>query len=103
MKMLYYAKIQSHLCYGLVAWGQMILSGTVNKLQKQQNTCLELVHGCANTWPKAETDGFLSVRKLMKLELSKVGFKLHHHLLPVPIANAMKMDQSNHWLVDTQV
>ena len=94
-KMLYYAQIQSHLSYGLIVWGPMVSRDIIRKLQSIQNDCLRLVMKVKDVWPYAHELGFLSVDDLIKLELFKTGYKLHHRQLPQPIVNCFLSDQFN--------
>ena len=98
-KMLYYAQFFSHLTYGMILWGPMINSTAVNKLQKLQNNCMKLVFNKMPTWTELNKKGILSIKQLIKLELLKTGYKLHHKLLPTPIINCFVNDHSGKSLI----
>ena len=42
-KLVYYSHINSHIQYGLLLWGNNINTEQLNKLQKLQTECLQLI------------------------------------------------------------
>ena len=100
-KMLYYTQIFSHLKYGIVIWGPMINNSSLNKLQKIQNNCLKQIFGINNYLTMAKSNGILTVKELVKLELLKMGYKLHHKELPLPVINCFLKDNQGKSLIKT--
>ena len=91
--LLYFAQIQSHLNYELVLWGNMSSTTLLNKLQKAQNKCMNLITGrwvSQNCYKKL---GILRIRELLELENCKFSFKLLHHELPIRIEELSNYDQ----------
>ena len=71
-KILYYGHIYSHLSYCISTWGPMLQQNKINKLQKLQNKCINLVDLCrTNLADKFRELKILSVQEIIKLELTK--------------------------------
>ena len=75
-RILYFAQIQSHLCYSLVVWGNMIPLSTINKLQKVQSKCIELINAQPAAPKNYKSLGILQLGDLIQLENCKFGYKL---------------------------
>ena len=93
LKILYFAQFHSHLNYGLNCWGCMLNNSQIDKLQKLQNECINLI---AKTKPMS-TDVYtslsiLNIRDLISLEHCKLMFKAKHCLLPCKITTAILTD-----------
>ena len=89
MKILYFALIQSILSYGTVIWGSLIKECDQNMLQKIQNKCLLCI---AQNDPSSDIHReicVLPVRKIIKLEQAKLGFKLCNDMLPAKLSEAL--------------
>ena len=101
-RILYYAQIHSHITYALLVWGSMYSKQKLNKLQKLQNQCLKLIsnrkHIDTHTFKNYK---ILPVKKLIKLELCKTGYKLLKNDLPVKIIKSLTTDINNKSLVRT--
>ena len=88
-RILYFAHIQSHLCYGISLWGNMISKTTINKLQKIQDRCIALIEKRAH----AKQLNILDLPSLIVLENMKFGFKVKNGLLPCKILDCFYTDQ----------
>ena len=80
-RLIYFAQIQSHLMYGLSVWGNMIPNGTIEKLQKLQNRCLNYINGQTADKVNYYKLNILRVKDLIVLENCKYGYKVLNNLL----------------------
>ena len=94
-KIIYYAHIQSHICYGLSIWGNLIDNSTKSKIQKCMNTCFNLITHIKPTNKNYKIEKMLTLNQLIELENIKLGYKLHHNTLPVRLAKKIKTDSMN--------
>ena len=97
-KLVYHSHISSHIQYGLVLWGNNAGREQINKLQKLQTQCLELI--------QKEKDpnkalGILTIDSMIKLENLKFGYKLLHQMLPPKINEACLVDNNKQSLNKT--
>ena len=98
-KILYYAHIYSHLSYCISTWGPMLQQNQINKLQKLQNKCINLINLHRTGLPeKFHSLRILSVQEIIKLKLAKIGYKLLTKLLPSKIIETISMDQDSNQL-----
>ena len=74
-KLVYFAHIYSHICYGLVIWGNMMDSTTKAKLQKCMNTCFNLITHLPPTQDNYKHEKMLQLDELLILENTKLGYK----------------------------
>ena len=81
-KLIYFGHIHSHLTYGLVNWGSLITNRDLDKLQKLQNQCVRLIDPKSNINQIYKKNQILKIKDLIKLELSKFGYKYLHNILP---------------------
>ena len=84
-RLVYYSHIASHLQYGMLLGGNNAGKKQLNKLQKLQTKCLELVQGNKANNNLNKTLGILSIEDMIKLENMKFGYKLIHWMLPQKI------------------
>ena len=80
-RLVYYSHIVSHIRYGMLLWGNNAGKEQLNKLQKLQTKCLELVQGNKINTNLNRTLGILSIEDMIKLENMKFGYKLVHWML----------------------
>ena len=73
-KILYFAQIYSHINYSISVWGPMTKSSQISKILSIQNKCLKCV--------QSNHSEFLSVGKIIDLEILKFGWKVMNHALP---------------------
>ena len=91
-RLVYYSHIASHLQYGMLLLGNNAGKEQLNKLQKLQTKCLELVQGNKANNNLNKTLGILSIEDMIKLENMKFGYKLIHWMLPQKIAETCFRD-----------
>ena len=91
-KLVYYSHIASHLQYGILLWGNNASKEQLNKLQKLQTKCLELVQGNKANKNLNKTLGILPIEDMIKLENMKFSYKLIHWMLPQKIAETCFRD-----------
>ena len=81
-RVLYFAQVHSHLSYCFNAWGNMISSTALKRLQKLQNKCLTTISNKKITPAIFNEYRILPVKELLKLENAKMAFKLVNDMLP---------------------
>ena len=91
-KLVYYAHIYSHICYGLVIWGNMLDQTTMNKIQKCMDTCFNLVTHMIPSKANYKKEQMLNLADLLHLENVKLGYKMEHNLLPQKLHQMMNLD-----------
>ena len=96
-KLVYHAHVASHIQYGLLLWGNSAKKEHLNKINKLQSKCLQLIH------PKASSKSLniLSLDEMIKLENMKFGYKLVHHILPPRIIEICHKDSRAQSLTKT--
>ena len=87
----YFAHIHSHLNYGLLVWGSMISCTQLKELSKLQLQCVELIK---KTWLSNQPNlmrslNILPLRHMIQFSLCKMGHKMTHKLLPLPLQNIL--------------
>ena len=92
-RLLYFAQIQSHLNYGLALWGNMSSTTLLNKLQKVQNKCINIITGKQVSQHCYKEPSILRIRELLELENCKLDYKLLHQELPIRIEDLSNHDQ----------
>ena len=84
-KQIYFAHLYSHIIYGLTVWGNMLDQTSLNKIQKCMDKCFRLVTQRQATLSNYKNEKFLTLQQLIKLENSKLGYKLHNKWLPLKV------------------
>ena len=82
-KLVYYAHIYSHICYGLFIWGNNLDNTTKNKIQKCMDKCFNLITHLPPTQVNFKREKMLNLDNLLYLENTKLGYKMEHNLLPI--------------------
>ena len=78
LKVVYYAQIHSHISYGLGMWGCHLSQAKMEKLQKIQNECIEMIgRGRSPT-----EHNILTISQQIQLELCKIWHKKQLKILP---------------------
>ena len=89
---MYYAHIFSHINYGIVIWGSMLNSSSLQDLCRAQKACLCIINKKKKNAPTNELfrkNWILKLLDIIKLELIKFGYRLSRNDLPGPIKNIM--------------
>ena len=92
MKLLYFGQIHSHLCYGLGVWGPMLTNSQITELTSIQRKCIRQIDNSIAVEEAYKKLKILTVRQLIELEQSKMGYKLCKGLLPTAITQIMMSD-----------
>ena len=95
LKLIYLAQIQSHLNYGLILWGNMASGETLNKIRKIQDKCLKLLLPSSEVSQTYKDLKLLDLTELINLENKKLGYKIHHKLLPSKMQDIINSDPKN--------
>ena len=83
---IYYAHVYSHLTYGISIWGKMSQKSLQNSLYRLQKECVSII--CKQKGPIDEVFKHLKIiglPDLITFHQQKLGYKVTHKLLPVPI------------------
>ena len=94
-KLVYYSHINSHIQYGLLLWGNNINTEQLNKLQKLQTECLQLIVPQNKTGNLNKELGILTIKDMIKLENCKFGYKLNNKLLPIKTHELCYLDNKS--------
>ena len=100
-RLVYYAHIANHIQYGILLWGNKASKEQLNKLQKLQTKCLELIKDKKPYTNLNKTLGILSIEDMVKLENMKFGYKLVHWMLPQKIIEICCKDSKHESLTKT--
>ena len=98
-KLVYYSHIASHIQYGLLLWGNNVNKEQLNKLQKLQTRCLQLVYNKQTNINLNKTLGSLTIEEMIQLENMKFGHKLVHQMLPQKIVEICYEDSRQHSVI----
>ena len=94
LKLIYFAQVQSHVQYGLLVWGNQCKESHKTSIQKQLTKCWRLT-AKGKAHDKADKMSFLTLKKLIKLENYKLGYKIENGLVPVKISRMVSCDRNN--------
>ena len=97
-KVLYYAQIHSIFQYGIVIWGPLISRTVMNKMQKLQNKCVQLIDPNAKLSRIYEAHNIPKLLQMVQIECCKLWQRHHLKLLPVKLAEIMSKDNKQHSL-----
>ena len=100
-KLVYHSHIASHIQYGILLWGNNTKKEQINKIQKIQTKCLELVVTNQRPTNLNKHLGILSIEDMIALENMKFGYKLVHQMLPQKIVEICCEDNRRQSLVKT--
>ena len=102
-KILYYGQVHSLITYRLSIWGALARASMLNRIQKIQNNCLQCIEPRLSTKECSKKHKILSIKDLIKLEQSKLGFKVCKGLLPNKLQNCLTTDSRNNSLIKTHM
>ena len=94
LKLIYFAQVQSHVQYGLLVWGNQCKESHKTSIQKQLTKCWRLI-AKGKSYDKVDKTSFLTLKKLIKLENYKLGYKIERGLVPVTISRMVSCDRNN--------
>ena len=94
-KLVYYAHVNSHIQYGLLLWGNNISKDQLNKLQRIQTECLQLVAPLNKRGNLNKYLGILPIHDMIMLENYKFGYKLVNKILPTKTQQLCYLDNKN--------
>ena len=100
-RILYFGQICSNLCYGIGIWGPMVGVHHINKLIKIQNRCVSQINPASCITDIYRTYHLLNLHQIIRLEQSKLGFKLCNNMLPPRVSKEMLTDQNSKSIVKT--
>ena len=100
-RQIYFAHINSHINYGLVLWGNMLDQTNLNKIQKCMDNCFKLITNKTATLSNLKEERILTLEQMIKLENSKLGYKLQNNLLPHQIQSLLSTDSKLNKLIKT--
>ena len=98
-QILYFGQFYSNLCYGIGIWGPMVRVSHINKLIKIQNRCVSQINPAACIAEIYSTQHLLNLHQIIRLEQSKLGFKLCNNMLPPRVSKEMLTDQNSKSIV----
>ena len=94
LKLIYYAQVQSHVQYELLVWGNQCKESHKTSIQKQLTKCCRLIDK-GKSYDKADKMSFLTLKKLIKLENYKLGYKIEKGHIPAKISQMVSCDRNN--------
>ena len=100
----YYGHINSHIKYGLMAWGSMAQPSQLAEIFKIEKQCVKIIQG---TTPAGEINSqfkslrILSIYDLNKTAMCKLGYKISHDYSSTTENYSQNMEELSH--IDTQL
>ena len=93
--MIYHSHILSHLKNGLLLWGNMVDNTSLSKMQECLDKCYRLITHKDSNQDNMKSDGFLSLKDLLKIENCKLSYRHQHQLLPINVHKLLGTDSLN--------
>ena len=90
---IYYGHVHSHLKYGILLWGSMLTKSQLNRLQKLQDSAIQLIDQHKELKNIYSNQKVPNLVKLIRLEQQKLGYHLINKLL---LANLEKLLLTDH-------
>ena len=95
MRILYFAQFQSVLTYACVVWGPMLSEQRLNQLQNLQNKAIKQISPNQDPVDGMKSLKILPVKKLIRLETLKLGYKVCNGMLPKPLEICITTDHNS--------
>ena len=99
--LVYFSHMYSHLRYCILIWGNSLTSAKLNKLQRIQNNCVNLIKRYQNMTSQYRDLGILNMSNIIAIENMKLGYKFNKKQLPTCIHELLTKDQNQCSLVKT--
>ena len=93
-RLVYFSHIYSHIRYCILIWGNSLTAAKLNKLQRLQTNCINLIKKYPNTTSQYQDLGILNIKNIISLENMKLGYKFSNKQLPVRIHELLINDQN---------
>ena len=94
-KMIYHSHILSHVKNGLFLWGNMMDNTTLDKVQRCLNKCYKLITHKDSSLSNMKSDGFHTLKDLLRIENCKLSYRHQHLHLPTNVHSLIGTDSSN--------
>ena len=98
-KLIYYGHIFSHINYCISVWGNMIPNTSLNRLQKLQDKCIDLIEKNPTCKNKYNSNRILKIKEILLLENCKIGYKIINKQLPYNVYNLIVTDHTSKSLI----
>ena len=98
-KLIYFSNVYSHLNYAVSAWGPMISSSNLKRLQVIQNKALRAIFNLkrrTNLAPFYKKAVLLDVKSIIELSLAKISHRYTNDVLPLRIVNLFEHTNHDH-------
>ena len=98
-KTIYSTNVESHLLYGISAWGPMLNRSNLKKLIVKQNNAIRAVSNIkrrVRILPYYKKGGFLKLEDLIANSLLKLSYRYTNDILPQRIVNIFEFRNHDH-------
>ena len=99
-RLLYFSNVQSHLIYGLSAWGPMITASNLRKLRVQQNNAIRALFNLnrrTSLQQYYKKANIMKVENLIELSLLKISYRYVNNTLPKRIVNLFEIPNHDYY------
>ena len=81
--------------YGILILGNGLCQSKINKLQKLQNKCVQLIDKNKVLHLIYKNERILRIKEIIRLENIKLGYRKINNLLPITISRSLSVDAKN--------
>ena len=99
--MVYFAQIHSNLLFCILMWDNMTQRSDLNKLQKLQNHCVQIINPSTPLESLYKDLRIININEMLKLENYKLWYKIYKELLPAKLQSIMSVRSSHETLIKT--